>query len=55
MRSWLAEVLRVTANHLSPIKPVVIKQDVRVSMPGVNEAMSASVRQMQDAMRFTGR
>lgn len=44
MRSWLAEVLRVTANHLSPIKPIVMKQDVHIhSMPGVNETLSAVV------------
>ncbi|NIL77622.1 hypothetical protein RhoFasB10_03769 [Rhodococcus sp. B10] len=51
MRSWLAEVLRVTANHLSPIKPVVMKCNVH-SAPGVNEAISKGIQQ---SLTYTGR
>lgn len=46
MRSWLAEVLRVTANHLSPIKPIVMKQDIHVNMPDVAAVSEATRRAM---------
>ena len=66
MRSWFAEVLRVTVNHLSPIKPIVIgqPQSGTGAMGGGSSKFGETidaftqarrVQQQQDALRFTAR